>query len=87
MGRFKGYKTSYNEKSTAIYNKTSYYYQACKQFCHPECLNFLHKKTLKSNDKTILDIEKDFIHGRFNAFYTFVKINSSNICNFINNLI
>ena len=68
MGRCKGYKTSYNEKGTAIYNKTSYYCQACKQFCHPEYLNLLHKKTFKSKDKTILDIEKDFRHGRFNAF-------------------
>ena len=66
MGRCKGCKTSYNENGIAIYNKTPHYCQACKPFCHPECLNFLHKKSFKSKDKTILDIKKDFRLGRFN---------------------
>ena len=58
MGRCKGYKTSYNKKGTAIYNKTSYYCQACKQFCHPECLNFLHKKHLNQKIKLFLTLKK-----------------------------
>ena len=67
-GRCKGCKLVYNEKGEAINKKTSYYCYACKQFCHPECMTSLHKKSFKSRDKAIIDVEKDDKRGSFNQF-------------------
>ena len=47
-GCCEGCKLIYNGKGVAISKKSSYYCYACKQFCHPEYMTSLHKKTFKS---------------------------------------
>ena len=67
-GCCEGCKLIYNGKGVAISKKSSYYCYACKQFFHPEYMTSLHKKTFKSWDKAISDVEKEDKRGSFNQF-------------------